>query len=439
MDRAAPVLFVAALIAMALVAGALTSRYKLFPGQQILNVVWSAERAWESIGPERPWYFIPSTQSAAVVVHDRTAVAPGLTLVVGITADEIHRVSIIDMDGTVLHHWDIDIFDLWPREMNYLPEFRQPKSRPGGLVHGLAVLPDGGLVLNFSPAVMLRLDACGAVRWGLPYSVHHSLQIADDGTIWASGQIRREMRDPRVRNYKPPYDDHTVIQVAPEDGHLLREIFIFDVLRRNGLQGLMYLSSKALSETEVTGDTFHLNDVDVFPADLPEGVFRRGDIMVSLRNINTILVFDPKTLRVKFRSTGVVLRQHDPDFVDGNTISVYDNNNLAPDDDGVQSRIVRISAVDGTLTESFRGRPKAPFYSDTLGKHQLLENGDILITEAKKGRAFEVTADGRLVWEFFNLIGDGMLGYMSEAQRLPVRYDRAFFAEKRAACGAGQG
>jgi len=437
MDRLAPILFGAAVAAVVLVAGALTAYYKVFPGRQIVNVVRTATEAWQALSPKRRWYFIPTERTAAAEVYDRAAVAPGLTLISGLLADKRHRVSVIDLDGTPIQVWNIVVFKLWPGEMSHVPPKARPKSLPGGRVHGMVVMENGDLVFNFAPIGMLRLDPCGALRWRLSYRAHHSLQLDADGTFWASGLVTRSERDPRRRNYATPFEDYTVIQVSPE-GRLMREIFVFDVLQRNGLEGLMYLSSRR-KDTVVKGDTLHLNDVDVFPAGLREGVFRRGDVMVSLRNINTILVFDPKTLRVKFRSTGAMLRQHDPDFIDGNTISVYDNNNLTPDDDGVQSRIVRISALDGSVTESYRGRPDAPFYGRILGKHQTLDNGNLLITEATQGRAFEVTADGRLVWEFLNFVGDGMLGYVGEAQRLPVRYDRAFFAEKRAACGAGQG
>ena len=60
----------------------------------------------------------------------------------------------------------------------------------------------------------------------------------------------------------------------------------------------------------VTGDTLHLNDVETFPSHLEEGVFKAGDIMLSLRNINTVLVFRDEDLKVTHINTGTVVRQH---------------------------------------------------------------------------------------------------------------------------------
>ena len=38
----------------------------------------------------------------------------------------------------------------------------------------------------------------------------------------------------------------------------------------------------------------------------------------------------------------------------------------------------------------------------TCGTNQKLPNGNVLITESDYGRAFEVTTDGKIVWEYIN-------------------------------------
>ena len=37
-----------------------------------------------------------------------------------------------------------------------------------------------------------------------------------------------------------------------------------------------------------------------------------------------------------------------------------------------------------------------------MGGNQRLPNGNTLITESCSGRVFEITKDGRIVWEFYN-------------------------------------
>ena len=45
------------------------------------------------------------------------------------------------------------------------------------------------------------------------------------------------------------------------------------------------------------------------------------------------------------------------------------------------------------------GSGETPFYSWQRGKHQMLPNGNVLVTDAEQGRVFEAARDGGPVWE----------------------------------------
>jgi hypothetical protein len=51
---------------------------------------------------------------------------------------------------------------------------------------------------------------------------------------------------------------------------------------------------------------------------------------------------------------------------------------------------------------SYDGTADAPFFTNTCGAAQRLDNGNTLITESARGRAFEVMHDGTIVWEFLS-------------------------------------
>lgn len=163
---------------------------------------------------------------------------------------------------------------------------------------------------------------------------------------------------------------------------------------------------------------------------------------MSLRNINTVLVLDPVTLKIRYLTTGKFVRQHDADFIDGNTISVYDNNHVASPRSGAESggqhnssKIVLISALDNSLTDYISGSQTLPFYSMIMGKHQWLNNGNLLIAESMKGRAFEINPQKQLVWVYNNVIAQtDTVGIMEGAERLPPNFDAQFFSRSRAAC-----
>ena len=42
------------------------------------------------------------------------------------------------------------------------------------------------------------------------------------------------------------------------------------------------------------------------------------------------------------------------------------------------------------------------FFSALIGSNQRLPNGNTLITESDKGHVFEITREGKIVWEFYN-------------------------------------
>src|SRR5690606_36181070 len=65
-----------------------------------------------------------------------------------------------------------------------------------------------------------------------------------------------------------------------------------------------------------------------------------------------------------------------------------------------RSRVLEIDPATGAVTWSYEGTVKTPFQSDTCGSCQRMPNGNTVITESDHGRAFEVTRDGEIVWEF---------------------------------------
>jgi hypothetical protein len=346
-------------------------------------------------------------------------------------------VKVITRDGEALHRWRIDWFDgFWP-DPHHIPKRSMPRKRPATHIHGIALLKNGDLVFNLAQLGMARVELCGNVVWRLPYQTHHSLHVDETGNIWVAGQKLIKERSPNLPGYRPPYWEFTVLKVTP-GGETLREISIPDLLIKNELQGLLYMSATKDRSTQVSGDTLHLNDVEIFPAHLQPAVFEKGDVMISLRNVHAIMVFNPDTLNIKYLSIGKVVRQHDPDFVDGERISIFDNNLVASESQGSHSKIVVVSARNDQVQVIYSGSGEQPFYTDIMGKQQWLPNGNILITEATKGRAFEIDPEGKLVWEYFNLVDKGRLALLTEAERLPPFFTSSFFADARRKCGAAQ-
>jgi outer membrane protein assembly factor BamB len=64
--------------------------------------------------------------------------------------------------------------------------------------------------------------------------------------------------------------------------------------------------------------------------------------------------------------------------------------------------VIELDPSTGTTRWAYRGSAAAPFFSQSCGTAQRLSNGNTLVTESDNGRAFEIDADGEIVWEFYN-------------------------------------
>ncbi len=417
--------------------GYFVREFKLFPYQFYTE----AAKGWEKIRDHQseklPWYYIRLNKPPSELVSDAGEPYEGLTLVTKMAAERNIAAEIVDLDNETVHKWNIDWFKIWPNA-KHLPENVIPKEKPGTHISGVNVMDNGDLVFNFGYLGLVRIDRNGEVVWRLPYQTHHSIHKDDDDNLWVCGTKYHTEIIPSLPHIVPPFYEETILKVSPE-GKILREWSVADILRKNGYTGLLYQGTHKNGSTQIKGDgltlgnsdILHLNDIEPFSNKLEEGFFKQGDVLVSLRNINTVFVFNVETEKIKFISIGQFVRQHDPDFIDGNTFSVFDNNNnSAPQEDLRQSRITIVSAQDNTNKVYFEGTLEKPFFTNVMGKHQWLPNGNLLITETMSGKGFEIDRQGEVVWQYINYVDKGIVGIVEEVQRLPPDYTELFRSEE---------
>ncbi|MEL6365363.1 MAG: arylsulfotransferase family protein [Pseudomonadota bacterium] len=414
--------------------GRMSSELGVFPNAVIEFGEKGFEEVLEITGVKKKWFIVAAPDAVPATIHDAAAIAPGLTLVSGIGPKETPTASVVDQSGEVVHSWRLSWYDLWPNP-EHVPFAERPKTWPGTHVHGILFDEEtGGIVFNFERLGLIKVDICGDPVWRAPHRTHHSLFRDDDGYFWAPGLVMQEKLKGDPEGYGPPFKDFFIWRFSPE-GELIDERRLFDVMLDHGLEGQLFMTKQANSLGVTIGDTLHFNDMEVFPQDMEPGVFEPGDVMLSLRNINAVLVFNSDFSVLKHYFHGPFVRQHDPDFIDGDTISVFDNYSHTVSGPNPRSRIVRLNARTGDVEIEFEGSADAPFFTDVMGKHQRLPNGNILLVESANGRLLEVDADGRPVWEFRNIIREGYVALVDNGERLDPRFDRAYFERQRSRCG----
>lgn len=327
-------------------------------------------------------------------------VDPGLTLVSSAWSTSVGLIPglrLIDREGQVLHEWMVDPAKAFPN----------PPTRDQALhmidIQGSYLFPNGDVLVNLDYTGTVRLDACGNVQWQLPVGSHHSIARADDGSFWipaVSAAPRTET--PRHPDGPPGLAGsvyHDLILNVDEDGEVRDSIHVLDVLYANGLEWHL-----ADSEQQNDADPTHLNDVEPLPSELADQypLFEAGDLAVSLRDLDLVFVMDPTSERVRWHTSRPFIKQHDPDFIGNGWISIFDNRW-----DGTSrgtmlggSRVIAIQPHTDSVRTLFPTEDSDPFYTDHAGNSQILENGNLLLTESETGRVVEVGPDGRTVWEW---------------------------------------
>ncbi|MBR7619192.1 aryl-sulfate sulfotransferase [Phenylobacterium sp. 20VBR1] len=410
-----------------------SQEYDLFPADLVHAAVVPAKKAVATVIGHVSVPYAKTTAKQTITVLKPEAMQPGLTMLSGVGDRGALFVKLVDAQGRAHHTWDLDFFSHWPNPV-HVPADERPKQRPGTHIHGMSLSPNGDLTFNYEYLGTMQVDICGRTKWRLPRQTHHSLFRDEDGYFWTSEAKIAHQPRPDLPGYKPPFFDYKILKVSPQ-GKVVEELDMFNVIQRSGYTGLLYQMSQDNDRPQVTGDTLHVNRVEVFPASMTPGIFKPGDIMVSMRNINTVIVIDQRTHLIKTVIAGRFVRQHDTRFVDGSTISVFDNNNIGAPDEQASSRILLYSVAHNSEKVLFEGNAEHPFFTYIMGKQHQLENGGLLVTEAVKGRAIEVDREGHVVWTYNNIIKDGLAGLLEDAQRIPPGVlSEARLAELSAAC-----
>jgi arylsulfotransferase ASST len=424
-EQALRVYWIVSLCALAFAYGLAVGVFRIFPyelfrqlgstGRELIQFPRHTLR----LTPEK-FFAASPPEGTGVDRHVADKPSPGMTLITGFF-DGSTAIRLIDIDGRELNQWRISYNEIWPTS----PHLDKQPHDWNTEVHGAMLQPDGDVIFTFQYAGLVRLDRCGDVVWKLPRQTNHQFVADAEGNLWVPSRELREQPIPKYPKVPAPFYEEYVLKVSPE-GKVLAEISMLDAIFESRFEGLLFANGAHDPGLErvFNSDFTHLNDVEVLTPDLAPAfpMFETGDLLVSLRNLDLLMVIDPETRQIKWTQTGPFIRQHDPDFLATGQIAVFDNRRSGGNKLFGGSRILAIDPGTRLNTTLYGAAPGQGFYTDTMGGQQSLPNGDLLITESDKGHAFEVDPGGNVVWSYVNRWADGSVGKISEALRYPEDY-----------------
>jgi hypothetical protein len=411
----------------------------------------------------RTAFAAPSVFPTGVTLYDPVAAYNSFVLFGG--ADR--KTHLIDMDGNEVHLWDY---------AGLPSELLDPQVSQGGRGHVLVQLSsleddkslDTGTSLSPGEKLLHGNKAIGELDWngnvlwqwgdqapGGAARQHHDWYRLFNGDTLVLANWIHAVPEFKVKQL---YDD-VIYEVTPK-GDIVWRWSASDHLKEFGFTP----TSLKLIYRSAHPDYLHINDMTALgPNHWFDGGDKRFDpdnILIDSREANFIVIIDKKTGKVVWRigpnlpspSQGPARiprpvdqtsGQHDAHLIPvglpgaGNLL-VFDNQGEAgypPQPLAVLagSRVLEIDPVKKQIVWQYMGtdseRPSWTFYSSFISSARRLPNGNTLIDEGMNGRFFQVTREGKIVWEYVSpYFASSPLGgkpvisnYVYRAQ--PVPYD----------------
>jgi hypothetical protein len=287
---------------------------------------------------------------------------------------------LLDMDGKIVHQWKL-------------------AGNPGGYAR---LLPNGNLLAATSTeggppfkggaggGQFQELDWDGTVVWEYrdDWQHHDFRRLRNGNTLYAAWEMMPAERAAKVRGGIP------------------------------GTEGDAGIVNDCLYEVNPAGEKvweWHAHSMDVENHPLhslcPRRVFAwcntcseldNGDILISLRQINTCAIIDKKTGKFSWlRRDDEWGHQHDVQILPNGNMMMFANgmNNTAAHS---HSYITEFNYQTGETMWEYKDNPRTYFYSPHISGAERLASGNTLICEGSFGRIFEVTPEKQIVWEFIN-------------------------------------
>jgi outer membrane protein assembly factor BamB len=231
---------------------------------------------------------------------------------------------------------------------------------------------------------------------------------------------------------QPRLLDDVIYEVNPS-GDIVWTWTAGDHLEEFGFTG----EQTALIRNSESADYLHVNSMRLVGPNhwfmAGDERFRPDNVIISSRNANVVVIIDRKTGKVVWtlgpnyasappsdrrvpRPLDRTSGQHDPHIIPeglpgaGNLL-VFDNEGPAgypnlPLAVTGGSRVLEIDPVKKEIVWQYSGEdsggPGWSFRSTHISNARRLPNGNTFVDEGQKGRLFQVTRDGDIVWEYIN-------------------------------------
>ena len=300
--------------------------------------------------------------------------------------NDLNQTLLINMAGETVHVWQHDTnVGIYGRLTEQGNLYLSAKIMTNMDLFQIWPAFKGGEIREISPS--------GEVLWQHVDPGHHHDQrpMPHGGCLYMSLEEVPEDMVPQVQGGHPPPDGKTKMYA--------------DVLVEVNAQGERIWEWRAIEHLSLADDDIELSE--------PRWEWSHGNtiapidderVLVSFRAIHTIGIIEKATGKWlwKYRDPRMG-GQHDPQWLPNGNVLVYDNGTQRRHM-GVfpHSRVFEINPATNEIVWQYTDAFPFAFYSPQISGAQRLPGGNTLICEGLRGRLFQVTPEGEVVWEYVN-------------------------------------
>jgi Arylsulfotransferase (ASST) len=313
------------------------------------------------------------------------------------------RAKLVDMQGTLIHEW-------WLPDSSdglFYPLYKPIPESPG---HTLAVQTKSVNELDWDSRVVWQFVApvnLGVGEFDGSVEFHHDVVRRANGNtlILCAVLVQVPTISPK------PLRDDCILEVTPA-GEIVWKWFTFQHVDEFGFTAD---ARRLIAQARNNGDWAHADAISEIPPNQhSHPALTPGNLLVSYRELSTMIVIDKVTGAIVGKvgpDNNLTIGQHQPEMLPpdlpgaGNVLT-FDNGGEAgyPMQFRSFSRVVEFDPTTLEMVLNYdatrSGRLPYTLFSPFVGRAQRLPNGNTLAVEGLKGRLFEFTLTGRLVWEY---------------------------------------
>ena len=299
---------------------------------------------------------------------------------------------LMDMHGNILHTWALD-------EKEHLSGYSE-------------MCENGDLLTGVVDKEFVKLGWNSNRIWTKKIRCHHRFYTAENGNIYV---VARKDSLVFCRGWPVPILEDYIAILSP-DGKLTKEIRFYNSVERIfPKKRLMYIyrsiinpknliriiwrkiTGNYLFEHDTCFDIMHTNSVELLTRNV-RGLGKKGDMLLSIREIDFVGTLNVESKKMVWAwGPGILCRQHYPTVLDNGNVLIFDNGRFKG-----YSRILEVNPSTRRIVWDYNSDARKKFFTGGGGVVQRLPNGNTLITETNGGRAFEVTKNGTIVWQYYN-------------------------------------